>query len=150
MSIHLFAGPTHSSVVVVVVVVSFANANVLLVLGEIMGGDEEDGSTSKTAIPLIAGAIVLAQITMAIATKAGDRWTHLGVGRKPLFMAGLASLPVRCALILYWQNAGAAYLLSTQILDGVGGGFLGLVHPYLVADITFGTGRFNVLSKFCF
>ena len=50
---------------------SFANANVLLVLGELMGEDEEDGRVSKTAIPLIAGAIVCAQVTMAIATVAG-------------------------------------------------------------------------------
>lgn len=111
-----------------------------------MGGDE-DGSPRRSAIPLIAGAIVLAQATMAIATWAGDRLTFLGMGRKPLFMAGLATLPIRCALIILWTNAGDAYLLSTQILDGIGGGLCGLVHPYLVADITFGTGRFNVISK---
>ena len=112
-----------------------------------MGEDQEDGSPSKTAIPLIAGAIVLAQFTMAIATHAGDKLTHLGFGRKPLFMAGLLTLPVRCALIIYWQDAGDVFLLSTQILDGLGGGVFGLCHPFLVADITFGTGRFNVLSK---
>jgi hypothetical protein len=44
---------------------SFANANVLLVLGELMGGDGgEDGAPSQAAIPLTAGAIVLAQVTM--------------------------------------------------------------------------------------
>ena len=52
---------------------SFANANVLLVLGELMGSDEEDGSPSRKAIPLIAGAIVLAQLTMACATPVGGR-----------------------------------------------------------------------------
>jgi len=112
-----------------------------------MGGDQEDGSQSQAAIPLIAGAIVLAQATMAVSTWAGNKLTHLGVGRKPLFLLGLISLPIRCALIIVWKDAGATYLLSTQILDGIGGGFLGLVHPYLVADITFGTGRFNLLSK---
>jgi Na+/melibiose symporter-like transporter len=126
----------------------FANANVLLVLGELMGGNNDDGDgISRSAIPLIAGAIVLAQLTMAIATWLGKRFTHVGVGRKPLFMAGLVTLPVRCALIIYWKDAGSSFLLSTQILDGLGGGFFGLLHPYLVADITFGTGRFNLLSK---
>jgi MFS family permease len=113
-----------------------------------MGGDEEDGGVSKTAIPLIAGAIVCAQVTMAIATIAGDKMTHAGIGRKPLLMAGLLTLPIRCALIIYWKDSGDTLLLSTQILDGLGGGFIGLVHPYIVADITFGTGRFNVLSKY--
>lgn len=81
----------------------------------------------------------------AAATWAGDRLSHLGVGRKPLFLAGMITLPIRCALIIYWKDAGEAFLLSTQILDGLGGGFFGLVHPFLVADITFGTGRFNLM-----
>lgn len=123
----------------------FANANVLLVLGELMGGDNDDGSVKRSAIPLIAGAIVTAQLTMSIATVAGDKLTDRGYGRKPLFMIGLLTLPVRCALIILWKDAGEAFLLSTQVLDGIGGGFFGLLHPYIVADITFGTGRFNVL-----
>ena len=127
---------------------SFANANVLLVLGEMMGRDKENGGQSRSAIPLVAGAIVTAQITMAAATYAGDKLTLRGIGRKPLFLAALASLPVRCALIIWLKDAGDAALLSTQIFDGLGGGLIGLVHPYLVADITFGTGRFNVLSEF--
>jgi len=123
----------------------FANANVLLVLGELMGGDNEDGSVSRAAIPLIASAIVLAQFTMSGATYAGDALTRQGWGRKPLFMAGLLTLPVRCGLIIYWKDAGDSWLLSTQVLDGLGGGFFGLLHPYLVNDIAFGSGRFNVL-----
>lgn len=126
----------------------FANANVLLVLGELMGSNGDDDGPSRSAIPLTAGAIVLAQLTMAFATWLGKRLTHMRVGRKPLFMAGLLTLPIRCALIIYWKDAGSSYLLSTQILDGLGGGFFGLLHPYLVADITFGTGRFNLLSKY--
>lgn len=110
-------------------------------------GDEEAQTTNRSAIPLVAGAIVTAQVTMAISTWVGDRLTLIGVGRKPLFLAGLATLPIRCALIVLWQDKGNTYLLSTQILDGLGGGLCGLIHPYLVADITFGTGRFNVLSK---
>jgi MFS family permease len=123
----------------------FANANVLLVLGELMGGDNEDGSVKRSAIPLIAGAIVLAQLTMSGATYMGDVLTKKGCGRKPLFLAGLLTLPIRCGLIILWKDAGDSYLLSTQILDGIGGGFFGLLHPYLVNDIAFGSGRFNVL-----
>ena len=127
----------------------FANANVLLVLGELMGSDPNDagGPPKRTAIPLTAGAIVTAQLTMTLATYIGGRCTNSGVGRKPLFMGALLSLPIRCALIILFRNAGDNYLLSTQILDGVGGGLFGLIHPLLVADITFGTGRFNVVSK---
>jgi MFS family permease len=126
----------------------FANANVLLVLGELMGIDYEAGGTKRSAVPLTAGAIVIAQFTMALATMAGDRLTRRGIGRKPLFLFGLLTLPVRCALIICWRNAGDFFLLSTQILDGLGAGFGALIHTYLVADITFGSGRFNVLSEY--
>ena len=108
---------------------------------------DEDGGNSRHAIPLVAGAIVTAQITMAAATYVGDELTLRGTGRKPLFQTALVSLPIRCALIILLKDSGNAALLSTQILDGVAGGLMGLVQPYLVADITFGTGRFNVLSK---
>lgn len=123
---------------------SFANANVLLVLGELMGGENDEGDgQSRNAIPLIAGAILLAQVTMSAATLIADNLTEKGVGRKVLFQSGLCTLPVRCALVLWWKNAGDLYLLSTQIFDGLGGGFFGLLHPYIVADITFGTGRYQ-------
>jgi MFS family permease len=125
---------------------SFANANVLLVLGELMGNGD-DGEPRRSAIPLIAGAIVTAQVTMALATYVADRLTFCGVGRKPLFLAGLITLPIRCALIILWRDSSDALLLSTQVLDGLGAGLCGLVHPYLVADISFGSGRFNVVSK---
>ena len=109
-------------------------------------GDDGSSHESRAAIPLTAGNIVTAQIMMTLATYVGDKLTLRGVGRKPLFLAGLACLPIRCALILMFQNAGATALMSTQILDGIAGGLMGLIQPYLVADITFGTGRFNVLQ----
>ena len=108
------------------------------------GGND---AANRAAIPLVAGAILLAQATMSAATIVGGRLTKKGVGRKGIFLAGLLTLPIRCALIIYWKDMGSAYLLSTQILDGVGGGIFGLIHPFMVADITFGTGRFNVISE---
>lgn len=139
----------------------FANANVLLVLGELMSrgnnnNADDDGANagaSRSAIPLVGGAILLAQATMSLATVFGDKCTKQGIGRKVLFIAGLITLPLRCALIIGWKDSGNGFLLSTQILDGIGGGFFGLLHPYLVADITFGSGRFNLimgLTASCF
>jgi len=124
----------------------FANANVLLVLGELMGSEGEDDKQNRNAIPLTAGAIIMAQVTMAFATQLGDNYTARGTGRKVLFMAGLLSLPIRCALIILFSNAGSAFLLSTQIFDGIGGGLMGLIQPLIIADITFGTGRFNAVN----
>jgi hypothetical protein len=108
-------------------------------------GQVDEGVLRRNAVPLIAGAIVTSQLTMALATSLGDWLTMRGLGRKPLCMVGLLSLPVRCALIILWKDAGDTRLLSTQVLDGLGGGFFGLIHPLLVADITFGSGRFNLV-----
>lgn len=93
------------------------------------------------------------QATMTIATYMADYYTNKGMGRKLLFTLGLMTLPVRCALLIYWKDAGNAFLLSTQILDGLGGGVFSIIYPFLVADITFGTGRFNLimgLTASCF
>ena len=106
---------------------------------------DDDSSLNRWAIPFTAGAIVMAQWTMAWATHVGDSLTARGVGRKPLFLAALASLPIRCALIILWADQGHVWLLSTQVLDGIGGGLFGLIHPLLVADLSYGTGRFNAV-----
>ena len=106
---------------------------------------DDDAAPSRSAIPLIAGAILLAQATMSAVTVIGQHMTRKGVGRKALFLTGLISLPIRCALIIYWKDAGDGFLLSTQILDGIGGGFFELLHTFIVADVTFGTGRFNLI-----
>lgn len=112
-------------------------------------GDEQEEGLTRSAIPLTAGAIVTAQFTMAVATYVAGDFTEKGWGRKPLFLIGIASLPIRCALIILLKDAGHQFLLATQLLDGVGGGLFGLIHPFIVADITFGTGRFNAVSKCC-
>lgn len=115
-----------------------------------MGGshdNDSDATQNRMAIPLTAGGIIVAQITMALATQIGDNYTAKGTGRKVLFMAGLLSLPIRCALIILGSNASSAFLLSTQIFDGIGGGLMGLIQPMIIADITFGSGRFNAVSK---
>jgi MFS family permease len=72
--------------------------------------------------------------------------TERGVGRKPLYLTGLMMIPTRCALIILLRNAGVKYLLLVQICDGLYGGFCGLVLPFILADITFGTGRFSVIT----
>lgn len=111
---------------------------------------EESGKEKLTrlTIPLIAVAIVLERVIMALTTWIGDKMTMCGCGRKPLLIAGLISLPIRCALLILWRHSGNEWLLSTQILDGVGAGLFDLIVPYLVADITFGSGRFNLVSKY--
>jgi MFS family permease len=66
-----------------------------------------------------------------------DSW-----GRKPLFLAGFAILPIRAVLYTFSDNS--FWLVGVQILDGVGTGIFGALTPLVIADIMRGTGRYNL------
>lgn len=51
-------------------------------------------------------------------------------------------LPVRGRL--YTLAASPAYLVGVQLLEGIGAGIFGVVSVLVVADLTRGTGRFNL------
>jgi len=63
-------------------------------------------------------------------------------GRKPLLLIGFGVLPIRG--VLYTLTQGTYPLVSIQILDGVGAGIFNVVAVLVIADLTRGTGRFNV------
>jgi MFS family permease len=46
--------------------------------------------------------------------------------------------------VLYVLSDHPWWLLGVQLLDGVGAGIFGALFPVVVADLTRGTGRFNV------
>jgi MFS family permease len=63
-------------------------------------------------------------------------------GRKPLLLIAFGVLPVRAVLYTLTHNIGA--LISIQLLDGVGAGIFNVVSVPVIADLTRGTGRFNL------
>jgi MFS family permease len=65
-------------------------------------------------------------------------------GRKPVFMLGFCVLPVRG--LLYTLSSNPYILVSIQILDGIGAGIFGVLSVLVVADLTRGTGRFNITN----
>jgi len=67
-------------------------------------------------------------------------------GRRPLLLAGLAALPIRSALFALCANP--APLLLVQALDGITGATLGVLTALVIADVTKGTGRFNLAQGF--
>jgi MFS family permease len=56
--------------------------------------------------------------------------------------ANAAMLPVRA--VLYTLTVNASALVAIQILDGVAAGIFGVVSVLVIADLTRGTGRFNL------
>ena len=63
-------------------------------------------------------------------------------GRKKLLLIAFGVLPVRG--LLYTLTANTASLVAIQILDGIGAGIFGVVSVLVIADLTRGTGRFNL------
>jgi MFS family permease len=51
-------------------------------------------------------------------------------------------LPIRG--ILYTLTSSASSLIAIQVLDGVGAAIFGVVSVLVIADLTRGTGRFNL------
>jgi len=62
--------------------------------------------------------------------------------RKPLLLVGLAALPIRAVLFALTSNPFA--LMVIQLLDGITGAVLGVMTALVIADVTKGTGRFNL------
>src|SRR5205085_7403997 len=55
---------------------------------------------------------------------------------------GFAVLPLRGVLYTLWQDP--YYLVAIQLLDGIGAGIFGALFFIVVADLTKGTGRYNL------
>jgi len=61
---------------------------------------------------------------------------------KPLLLLGFGVLPLRG--LLYTLTASPLLLISIQVLDGIGAAAFGVVSLLVIADLTEGSGRFNL------
>ncbi|MGH3593178.1 MAG: MFS transporter, partial [Pseudonocardiaceae bacterium] len=106
----------------------------------IMGQKLAIGNTGEGTL-FLAALIIVAQVVMIpmsiLVGRRADRW-----GRKAIFLAAFVALPLRGVLFTLSNNAG--YLISVQVLDGVAAGIFGALFPLVIADLTRGTGRYNV------
>jgi MFS family permease len=114
----------------------FANAAMLPLVGEKLSQSNRQTSSLFMASCIIAAQIVMVPMAMLVGRKADD-W-----GRKPIFLVGFAVLPIRGVLYTLTQNSHA--LVAIQLLDGVGAGIFGALFFIVVADLTKGTGRYNL------
>ncbi len=111
-------------------------------------------ANGRTGILMSGFCIIIAQAFMVMSAKICG--TYSGIyGRKTLFLIGILSVPVRCAILTfllqikgngYYQQGGFIdyVILSTQILDGVGAGVFGTMYVLVTSDISGGTGRFSL------
>ena len=113
-----------------------ANAAMLPLVGQELAARQPGLADGLMSLCIVAAQGVMLPLALLVGRKA-DRW-----GRKPIFLAAFLVLPVRG--VLYTFSHAPAWLVGVQILDGVGAGIYGVLVPLIVADITRGTGRFNL------
>lgn len=122
----------------VIVLFHFGNAAMLPLVGQELSANH----LGEGASLWMSACIILAQLVMlpvaSFAGKYADVW-----GRKPIFLIGLVALPIRG--ILYTFSDAPAYLLAVQSLDGIGAGIFGVIWVLVAADITRGTGHYNLV-----
>jgi len=96
----------------------------------------KDSATSLTAACIVAAQLVMVPVAVVVGRNV-DRW-----GRKPLFLLAFGVLAARGGL--YTLSDDPWWLVGVQALDGVGAGIFGALFPVVIADLTRGSGRFNV------
>jgi len=114
----------------------FANAAMLPLLGEMLAKGH-----GRSSMMFMSACVVTTQVVVTLLAS----WTGRTAGtwgRKPLLLIAFGVLPVRA--VLYTLTANTTALVAIQILDGVGAGIFGVVSVLVIADLTRGSGRFNV------
>jgi MFS family permease len=97
--------------------------------------------SSAWATVLVAACVVVPQLVVAASSPAVGRWAQRW-GRRPILIIGFAALPVRGLLLMLTTDP---YLLvAVQLLDGICAAVFGVLVPLTIADITRGSGRFNL------
>jgi MFS family permease len=113
-----------------------ANAAMLPLVGSDLTMRSNQWATALVAACIVAPQLIAALISPTIGQLA-QSW-----GRRPLFLIGFGALPLRGAL-LAWTN-DPYMIVAVQMLDGVSAAALSILVPLALADISRGTGHFNL------
>ena len=118
----------------------FANASMLPLAGEALA---YHGGTHASFV--ISAMIIVPQIVVVLAApfvgREAQNW-----GRRPLLLIGFGALALRA--LLFALTSSPLLLVPIQLLDGVSGSTLGVLTALIIADLTNGTGRFNLAQGF--
>jgi MFS family permease len=113
-----------------------ANAAMLPLMGSVLTMRASYWATLLIAACIVVPQLLVAALSPWIGRKA-QTW-----GRRPLLLIGFAALPVRG--ILFASVTSPELLVVVQLLDGVTAAVFSVMVPLVVADLTRGTGRFNL------
>jgi MFS family permease len=97
--------------------------------------------SSEWATVLVGACIVVPQLVVAVISPWIGHHAQLW-GRRPFLLLAFAALTVRG--LLFTTISDPYLLVAVQVFDGITAASLGVMVPLMVADITRGTGRFNL------
>jgi MFS family permease len=114
----------------------FANAAMLPLVGSAMAMRSSHGATALVAASIVVPQLIVALIAPRIGLLAQS------LGRRPVFLAVFAALAARGALLA--STSDPYLIVVVQMLDGIAAAGMGIIVPLILADVTRGTGRFNL------
>jgi len=97
--------------------------------------------SSKWATVLIAACIIVPQAIVALTSPSVGRKAQQW-GRRPLLLIGFAALVLRG--VMFATVRDPYVLVVVQVFDGITAAVFAVMLPLIVADITFGSGHFNL------
>jgi MFS family permease len=98
-------------------------------------------SMGQWASALVAVCIVVPQLVVALIAPTVGRLAGVW-GRRPVLLVGFAALPARATILAF--NSDPLVIVAAQMLDGLCAAVLGVLVPLSLADISRGSGRFNL------
>jgi len=113
-----------------------ANAAMLPLMGSVLTMRSTQWATMLIAACIVGPQIIVALFSPWVGEKA-QKW-----GRRPLLIAAFAALPIRG--ILFATVTEPYLLVAVQLLDGLTAAVFSVMVPLTIADLTRGTGRFNL------
>jgi MFS family permease len=125
---------------VVIMLFQLSNTSALPILTERLGQAPE-----FPGVTVVSAFIVGPQIVVTLIAPWVGYWSEL-IGRKPLLLIGLGCQVLRAFLFGIVESPWT--LIGVQLLDGVTGATITVLTTLIIADLTVGTGRFNLAQGF--
>jgi predicted MFS family arabinose efflux permease len=119
-----------------VVIFQLANAALLPFMASVLVMEGNQQSTLFVAAAIVGPQLV----SSAISGWVGRQVER--VGRRPLLLLAFAPLPVRGLVLAL--SPDPYVITSVQLLDGISAATIGILVPLVIADVTRGSGHFNL------
>jgi MFS family permease len=113
-----------------------ADAPLLTLVGQKLGTDQPGTGMIFTSVLIVVSQLGMLASSILVGKRADQ------FGYRLLLAIGFAMLPARAVLTVL--SGDPAYLVSIQLIGGIGTGLFAALTPIWLADETQGTGRYNL------